>query len=78
MDPWYGSDITFQRMEGLVHRSLLRARTSAEDWLLLDDEGSPSPPDGYVVSFTHFHEHWLASPAYKFLRGLLHFYKIEL
>ena len=65
-------------MEGLVHRDLLRARTSAEEWLLPGDEGSASPPDGYVVSFAHFHERGLATTAHKFLRGLLHFYKIEL
>ena len=37
----------------------------------------PSPPDGYVVSFTHFHKRGFATPAHKFLWGLLH-YKIEL
>ena len=42
------------------------------------DEGSPSPPDGYVVSFTHFHERGLVTPVHKFLWGQLHFYKIEL
>ena len=46
--------------------------------MLSGDEGSPSPPDVYVVLFTHFHEHGLATPVHKFLRGLLHFYKIEL
>ena len=65
-------------MEGLVHRGLLRTRTSAKAWLLLSDEGSLSPPDSYVVSFTHFHERGLATPTQKFVRGLLHFYKIEL
>ena len=65
-------------MEGLVHHGLLRVRTSAEEWLLSGDEGSPSPPGGYMVSFAHFHERELATPAYKFLQGLLHFYKIEL
>ena len=78
MDPWCHSDITFQCMEGLVHRGLLHARTSTEEWLLPDNKGLPSPPDGYVVSFAHFHERGLATPAHKFLRGLLHFYKIEL
>jgi hypothetical protein len=38
----------------------------------------PSPLDGYVVSFMHFHERGLATPAYRFLQGLLHYYKIEL
>ena len=31
-----------------------------------------------MVSFAHFYERGLATPAHKFLRGLLHFYKIEL
>ena len=78
MDPWCHSDITFQRMEGLVHRGLLRTQTSAEEWLLLDNEDLPSLPDGYMVSFAHLHERRLVTPAHKFLRGLLHYYKIEL
>jgi hypothetical protein len=39
---------------------------------------TPGPPDGYVISFVHFHERGLATPAHLFLRGLLHYYKIEL
>ena len=78
MDPWCRFDITFPRMEGLIHRGLLRARTSAREWLLPGNEDSPSPPDGFVVSFAHFHECGLATPTHKFLRGLLHFFKIEL
>ena len=65
-------------MEGLIHRGLLHARTLAEEWLLPGDKGSLSPPNGYVVSFAHFHERGLVTPAHKFLRGLLHFYKVEL
>ena len=71
MDPWCHSDITFQRMEGLVRHGVLRAQTSAEEWLLPGDEDLSSPPDDYVVSFAHFHERGLATPAHKFLRGLL-------
>ena len=65
-------------MEGLVHRDELRVWTSAEEWLLPGNEDSSSPPDGYVVSFAHFHECGLTTPIQKFIRGLLHFYKIEL
>ena len=65
-------------MEGLIHRGLLDARTSAEEWLLPSNKDSPSPPVGYVVSFTYFHERGLATPTHKFLWGLFHFYKIEL
>jgi len=78
MDLWCHSDITFQRMEGLIHRGLLHAQTSTTEWLLPSNEDSLSPPDGYMVSFSHFHERGLASPTHKFIQRLLHFYKIEL
>ena len=65
-------------MEGLIHCGLLRARTSAEERLLPGEDELPLQPDGYIVLFAHFHEHGFAIPAYKFLRGLLHYYKIEL
>ena len=41
-------------MEGLIHCGLLRVRTMAKEWLLLDEEDVLLSPDGYVVSFTHF------------------------
>ena len=69
MDPWCRSNITFQRMEGLIHRSLLQAWTSIEEWLLPSDKDLPSPPIGYVVSFAHFHEHGFVTPVHKFLWG---------
>jgi len=65
-------------MEGLIHRGLLRTRTSAEEWLLPDEENLSSLLDGYIVSFTHFHEHGFVTSAHRFLQGLLHYYKIEL
>ena len=64
-------------MEGLVYRGLLCAQTAAEEWLLPGEEDVPSPLDGYVVSFAHFHEHGFATLTQRFLRGLLHYYKIE-
>ena len=67
MDLWCYSNITSQRMEGLVHHSLIHGWTLAEEWLLPGDEDSSSPPDGYMVSFAHFHEHGLMTPAHKFL-----------
>ena len=51
MDPWRRSDITFQRMEGLVHRGLLHEWASAEEWLLHGEEDLSSPLDSYVVLF---------------------------
>ena len=78
MEPWCRSDITLQCLEGLIHHGLLCTWTTAEEWWLPGDEDAPSPPDGYVVSFAHFHERGFATPAHKFLWGLLHYYNVEL
>ena len=78
MEPWCKSNITLQRLEGLVRRGLLCPLTIAEEWRLLCNEDAPSPPEGYVVSFARFHERGFAIPAHKFLRGLLDYYKVEL
>ena len=78
MEPWCKSDITLQCLEGLIRRDLLCSWTAAEEWRLLGDEDMPSPLDRYIVSFAHFHERGFASPAHKFLQGLLHYYKVEL
>jgi hypothetical protein len=42
------------------------------------DEEVLMPPDGYVVSFVPFHEHGLVVPSHQLLRGVLHYYDIEL
>ena len=78
MEPWCRSDITLQRLEGLVRRGLLCAWTAIVEWRLPGDEDVSSPPDGYVVSFAHFHEWRFTTLAHKFLWGLLHYYKVEL
>ena len=78
MELWCRSDITPQRLEGLVRHGLLCLLTAAEEWRLPGDEDEPSPPKGYVVSFARFHERGFATPAHKFLRGLLDYYKVEL
>ena len=52
----------------------IRARTAAQEWLLPGNDDVLSPPDGYVVSFAHFHERGLMTLAHKFLRGLLYYY----
>ena len=78
MEPWCRSDITLQRLEGLVHHGLLRPLTVTEEWRLPGDEDEPSPPEGYVMSFAHFHERGFTVPANKFLQGLLDYYQVEL
>ena len=78
MEPWCRSDVTLQRLEGLVRYGLLCAWTAIKEWQLPGDEVAPSLPDGYVVSFAHFHEQGFTTPTHKFLQGLLHYYKVEL
>lgn len=56
-----------RQMEGLIAKGLLCARTTAEEWILLCDEDTPLPPDGYVVSFAPFHELRFTIPSHRFL-----------
>jgi hypothetical protein len=65
-------------MESLVSRGLLHVRIEANEWLLSNGRDSPLLPDGYVVSFAHFHVRGLMAPPHRFLLRLLHYYKIEL
>jgi hypothetical protein len=55
MDLWVRSDYTHACIESLVRRGLLHMRTEANEWLLPDSRDSLLPPNGYVVSFAHFH-----------------------
>ena len=48
------------------------------EWIVPSGEDEPSPPNGYVISFIPFHERGLVTPPHRFLRGLLHYYGIEL
>jgi hypothetical protein len=41
-------------------------------------EADPTPPLGYVVSFTPFHERGFGMPASRFMRALPHYYGVEL
>ena len=63
MELWGRSDITLQPLEGLVHRGLLCVQTATEEWRLPSEEDEPSPLEGYVVSFTRFHERGFTTPA---------------
>lgn len=68
------------RLEGLVKKGLLRAEGDGEvkEWIIPGNEDILNPPPGYVVSFIHFHERGLGTPAHQFLRRLLYYYKIQL
>ena len=78
MELWGGSSITSRRLEGLVHHGLLRPLSAVQEWLLPSDEDELAPPEGYVMSFSIFHERGFAVPVHRFLRGLLAYYEVEL
>ena len=74
MDPGYKSNISHRCLEGLVRRGLLWPLTATEEWQLPGEEEEPQPPEGYVVSFAHFHERGFTIPTHPFLQGLLDYY----
>ena len=78
MEPWLRSDVLHARMEGLVKKGLLHARTMTMEWIIPGGEDEPSLPDGCIISFIPLHERGLVTPPHQFLRGLLHYYEIEL
>jgi hypothetical protein len=73
MDLLIHSDCSHARMEGLVNHGLLRVRTTTREWMVPNGHDFLAPPNDYVVSFTHFHEHGLMAPSHNFLLGLLHY-----
>ena len=52
--------------------------TIAEERRLPGEEEEPQPPEGYIVSFAHFHERGFTILAHPFFRGLLDYYQVEL
>jgi hypothetical protein len=80
-DVWVHSSVTERKLEELVCDSLLRPRASQSqpEWRVPpSDHREPAPPKGYVVSFVAFHERGLRMPPSRFMRALLHHYKVEL
>ena len=79
-DPWERSDVTEEKLQSLVEAGLLRPITDPDEpeWIAPGSESEPRPRDGYVVSFTVFHERGLGSPADSFMRALPHYYGVEL
>jgi hypothetical protein len=66
-DAWARSSVMERKLEELVHDGLLRPRRAGA-----------GAPEGYVVSFIAFHERGLGMPLSRFMRALLHYYKVEL
>jgi hypothetical protein len=80
-DMWAHSSVIERKLEELVHDGLLRPRVSRSQlkWRVPPfDHWEPAPPEGYVVSFVAFHERGRRMPPSRFMRALLHYYKVEL
>jgi hypothetical protein len=60
---------------GLLHPCSYGAHP---EWFAPGDKQEPTPPMGYVVSFTSFHERGFGVPASRFMRTLPHYYGVEL
>jgi hypothetical protein len=79
-DPWPFSTVTMEDLEALVSDGLLRPLFSGPqpEWMAPGSKADPTPPAGYVVSFTPFHEWGFGMPASRFMQALLHHYGVEL
>jgi hypothetical protein len=78
--PWPFSTVTADDLEALVADGLLRPLSgdSQLEWMAPPSGATPSPPLGYVVSFVSFHERGFGVPASRFMRAILHVYRVEL
>jgi hypothetical protein len=78
-DPWPSSIVVVGDLEALVADGLLRPLSGGAqlEWIA-PSEADPTSPPGYVVSFIPFHERGFGVPASRFMRALLHYYRVEL
>jgi hypothetical protein len=79
-DPWPFSTVTVGDLEDLVAEGLLRPLSDERrpEWIPPVSGAAPSPPPGYVVSFVSFHERGFGVPTSRFMRAILHHYRVEL
>ena len=78
---WTPSTATEHLLEGLVNGGQLSPRgdSARPAWIVPPLAARvPNPPAGYVVSFIRFHERGFNAPASQFMRGLCHYYGVEL
>jgi hypothetical protein len=78
---WVRSSVMEKKLLELVRDGLLRSRTSRDlpEWRVPpDNHWEPAPPEGYVVSFVAFHERGFGMSPSRFMRAILHYYRVEL
>jgi hypothetical protein len=79
-DPWPFSTVTVDDLEALVSDGLLHPLSGdpQPEWMVPPSGAAPTSPPGYVLSFVSFHERGFGVPASRFMRALLHYYRVEL
>jgi hypothetical protein len=79
-DPWPFSTVTVDDLEALVADGLLRPLSGdpQPEWMVLPSGAGPALPPEYVLSFVSFHERGIGVLASRFMRALLHYYRVEL
>jgi hypothetical protein len=83
LDPyaWERSTVTQLALGELVSAGQLAANEDGRlaEWIVPPaGDRAPNPPEGFVVSFTRFHERGFAAPASRFMRALCYHYGVEL
>jgi hypothetical protein len=74
---WEPSTVTEEQIQSLVDRGLLQPKSQV-GWRPTAGEAFPTEGTGETVVFITHIDHGFGIPAGDFLRGLLHFYRIEL
>jgi hypothetical protein len=78
---WERSTVNQMALGELVSTGQLAANEEGRpaEWIVPPaGNHAPNPPEDYVVSFIHFHEHGFAAPASRFMRALCRRYGVEL
>jgi hypothetical protein len=83
IDPlaWDHWTVTRLALNHLVSAGQLAANEDGRpaEWLVPPArDQAPNPPNGYVVSFVHFHERGFMAPVSRFMRALCYHYGVEL
>ena len=74
---WSPSVMTKERIEALVQRGLLKPQEEV-GWRPATGEAFPTEETGEITIFASYVERGFAVPVGDFLRGLLHYYRIDL
>jgi hypothetical protein len=78
---WERSTVTRLALGELVAAGQLVANEDGRpaEWIVPPAADlEPNPPEGYVVSFTRYHERGFAAPASTFMRAMCYYYGVEL